>query len=103
MDVAKVNRLRKQIENASNRVSANMHNVLSVKHLRNDVMAKRITSFILHIDGTAITVDATGKHGGVKRLNGLFDAMIGDYKDAITKDCAEIAWCSEQLAMQLDK
>ena len=78
MDVAKVNKLRKQIENSSNRVSANMHNVLSVKHLRNDVMAKRITSFVLHIDDTVITVNVTGKHGGAKRLNRLFDAMISD-------------------------
>lgn len=103
MDVARVNKLRKQIECASNRVSANMHRVLTTKQLRNDVMAKRITSFVLHIDGTAITVDTTGKHGGVKRLDGLFNAMISDYKDAIANDCASIAWCSEQLAMMLDE
>lgn len=102
MEMAKVNELHEQIQRANDRISANIHTTQVVKHLRKDVMAKRVTSFVLHMDGTAITINATGKHGGVKRLNGLFDAMISDCKDAIAKDCAEITWCSEQLTAMLD-
>lgn len=102
MDMAKVNELHEKIQRANDRISANMRNIQAVKHLRKDVMAKRINSFVLRIDDTVIVVDATGKHGGIKRLEGLFDALKIDFKGAIAKDCAEITWCSEQLTAMLD-
>ena len=102
MDMAEANELHEQIQRANDRISTNMHTTQGVKHLRDDVIAKRVTGFVLHIDETAIVINATGKHASVKRLNGLFDAVISDCKDAIAKDCAKITWCSEQLTAMLD-
>ena len=102
MDMAKVDELCKQTELANNRVSANMRALLTVKQLRKDVSSKRIDSFVLRMNETAVKINVTGKHGGAKRLQGLFDAITHDCKSAIAKDLAEITWCSEQLLAMLD-